>query len=613
MKYFEYDSKASEFDNKKNFILYCILNFCQCKKSCLQVTQYSFDENQQMEINRVYSKSQQNLSKCSVIRLENDEYRFDFIKNLNKIIEFMISIGLLKRKKSNWGFLVRYKSENRFKQFSWKNIGILSQADREMFWFFRKVVVDSILKNALQEKFLDKLDDVKILSVGSNKLSSDYDITLYTNKTFYDNQKIKTHFSDTLNSLLGSVDSDKLFDTNIYTTSYITFRADKKILYESYKKHKCSDTIFYYVKYNEMTSLSENVWAFLHFYKIIYESFSHDIATTIWQYVYNKLQKDAEHLKLLPELYDKISNMYSGDFDIFYKLHCSQDNDIRKLNITNKNLENIKSPSIPRRISSSMMNFFIEKRRVSKTKNKKNDEEPRYNMHQETQKNNTIATSPSTSKSSEKIKDLKIYTTNGRQIQKEDNLLNLPSRPRISKLDCELLSFYDTIAFINFHSKDTYFTRGAFLDIVVNCQMCHNKYEKLLLTDNDYFNSFVENISFLLSYPNSDKYISRITDCIINMRILDYNRKFQEQFIKYLAKIKMVQESCKRDKIVSVSEISLQDCNYYALFQSCIKLLTNVSSIYFSKNSYSELDKKLRLISGEKYAVPLYDILDYEI
>jgi hypothetical protein len=94
MKYFEYDSKASEFDNKKNFILYCILNFCQCKKSCLQVTQYSFEENQQMEINRVYSKNQQNLSKCNVIGLENHEYQFDFIKNLRGIIEFFISIGL---------------------------------------------------------------------------------------------------------------------------------------------------------------------------------------------------------------------------------------------------------------------------------------------------------------------------------------------------------------------------------------------------------------------------------------------------------------------------------------------------------------------------------------
>jgi hypothetical protein len=483
-----------------------------------------------------------------------------------------------------------------------------------MFWFFRKVVVDSILKNTLQEKFLDKLDDVKILSVGSNKLSSDYDITLYTNKNFYDNQMIKTHFSDTLNSLLGSVDSDKLFDTNIYTTSYITFRADKKILDESYKKHKCSDTIFYYVKYNEMTSLSENVWAFLHFYKIIYERFSHDIATTIWQYVYNKLQKNAEHLKLLPELYDKISNMYSGDSEIFYKLNCIKDNVTKKSDIINKNLENVKSPSTQRRTSLvSIMNFFIEKRTGSKTKNKKNDEESRYNMHQETRKSNTIATSPSTSKPSDKIKDLKIYTTNGQQIQKDDDLLNLPSGSKISNTDCELLSFYDTIAFINFHSKDTYFTRGAFLDIVVNCQMCQNKYEKLLLTDNDYFNSFVENISFLLSYPNSDKYISRITDCIINMKILDYNRKFQEQFIKYLAKIKMVQESCKRDNIVSVSEISLQDCNYYALFQSCIKLLISVSNIYFSKNPYSEVDKKLRLISGEKYAVLLYGILDYEI
>jgi hypothetical protein len=437
---------------------------------------------------------------------------------------------------------------------------------------------------------------------------------LYTNKTFFDNQEIRKQFSDTLDSLLGSVDSDTLFDTNIYTTSYITFQADIKILDKFYKKHKCSDTIFYYVRYNEITCLSENVWAFLHFYKVIYEYFSHDIATTIWKYVYNKLQKNAQHLELLPELYDKINTMYCGNSDVFCKLNYSKHDKVKQFSITNKNIQNVSSPTRMRRRSSSIMNFFTQILGTSKTQDKNYKQESTNTLQQETQKINKTKYLSIGLKVSQTKNDENMYSINEEEyIQKDNNLLDLPSGSKKSEIDTELLSFYDTIAFINFHSTDTYFTRGAFLDVVVNCQMCQNKYEKLLLTDNDYLNSFIENISFLLYYPNSDKYLNRLNNCIDNMNFLKGDMKFQLEYLIYLSKIKIVQKSCKRDKIVSVFEIYLQDCNYYALFQSCIKLLTYVSSIYFSNNPYTKLDKKLKIVSGEKYVLPLYYILDYEV
>ncbi len=70
------------------------------------------------------------------------------------------------------------------------------------------------------------------------------------------------------------------------------------------------------------------------------------------------------------------------------------------------------------------------------------------------------------------------------------------------------LAYYDYISLMNFLSDEAYLTRGAFMDIVVNEQIC-KKSEPVELTDYDLICSIIENLTFLFSH-NTDKYRVRV-------------------------------------------------------------------------------------------------------
>ena len=65
----------------------------------------------------------------------------------------------------------------------------------------------------------------------------------------------------------------------------------------------------------------------------------------------------------------------------------------------------------------------------------------------------------------------------------------------------------DNVSFANFHADEVYLSRGAFMDVVVNDQMCKTKLVDL--TRNEYYQSIVENTAFFMVHTK-EKYIKRI-------------------------------------------------------------------------------------------------------
>lgn len=73
-----------------------------------------------------------------------------------------------------------------------------------------------------------------------------------------------------------------------------------------------------------------------------------------------------------------------------------------------------------------------------------------------------------------------------------------------------LLKQTDFISLVNYFGSETYFSRGAFLDIVVNNQMCNNDTVQIKLNDYDYIQSILENAGFCITHGHTTKYFVRV-------------------------------------------------------------------------------------------------------
>jgi hypothetical protein len=87
-------------------------------------------------------------------------------------------------------------------------------------------------------------------------------------------------------------------------------------------------------------------------------------------------------------------------------------------------------------------------------------------------------------------------------------------------------NFYNNfISFVSYNSPESYFTRGTFLDVVLNQQTCKSSPEQRLeLNADEYLDSFIENMSEILTYYRKDKYIQRAKSSLKNFHL---NGKFR--------------------------------------------------------------------------------------
>ena len=127
------------------------------------------------------------------------------------------------------------------------------------------------------------------------------------------------------------------------------------------------------------------------------------------------------------------------------------------------------------------------------------------------------------------------------------------------------------ISFVNYNGSETYVTNGAFIDVVVNSQMCKSEVVKLGLTG--YFNSFIENMSELISHYHRNKYLERAKLAFNN--ILKHHSDFDKNKLAYinntLNNISNIQSSCSKDIV---------HCQSFLIMFYCISCIIMVSNIY---------------------------------
>jgi hypothetical protein len=164
----------------------------------------------------------------------------------------------------------------------------------------------------------------------------------------------------------------------------------------------------------------------------------------------------------------------------------------------------------------------------------------------------------------------------------------------IQNTDNESDEYLNYISFVNYNGLETYFTTGAFLDVVVNGQMCMNE-GKVSLTVHEYYDSIVENLADLMVHYNKEKYLLRIRASL--KKLSDYVSRTSLNKINDISntldQISSLQNQCKRlDTLIN--------CSKFLLMNTCIQCIRQVSEVYFDEIEDDNIDKGLEKF--EKYA-----------
>jgi hypothetical protein len=381
---------------------------------------------------------------------------------------------------------------------------------KSLFWYFRKVVVDSIISDLIN---FDNLD-IKAMSVGSTRMTSDYDVTL--DGKYKDNARLIKKYNRFI-EILFMDDSEGVFDTNVYGVSFIKdmsrdvvitplidileekIDVSNKAVIDAFDKEHVRCGKFNYISSDDKNFIiSQHIWAFI---KLLLRL--------------NKVQQQDEELFGL--FLDDLSKKFSEN--VYYNTAVS------------------------------FMNKY----------------ESDTNYYQKT------------------VGDAKRFL--GKEIKGEDKYF-------VSNF----------ISYVNFNGSETYLTNGAFLDVVVNSQMCKGRKEDMVKMDiNSYLDSFVENLSDLITHYHKVKYLNRAKDAFKNIEtesgfdVSIDNVMLSEYINKKFDTIYQLQKNCSRDILQCQSFIIIQNildcitvvCNRY-------KNWSNISSeeLKIGINKFNDLDFK---------------------
>lgn len=478
------------FKNDNDFIDYIYNNYCQCKNQCIGMPSNSVDKQD---------------GYCSEIVPNNDITNILKYNNLiSNAISYLINKGLLIRSGVRF-----YIIDNNFKlKLTWGNIKSLkNENNQKIFWLFRKLIVDAILKRILLKKFNNNKSICQIFSVGSTKITSDYDITLYGSD---DNKVIVINEFQKFFKQFFSEDSSIVFDTNVYGKSYIYFSNDSKFN-NILLNH--NNNQFYYLKpyFNENIKLinlnSQLIWGIIKFLKDLSEEFDEKIYNDLVEFYTNKLNY-------------RLFNIAQETLTFL----INQDND--KINYSSIML-----------LSNKIENIYSEKL-------------------------NSIG---------------------------------------ISNEDCNIIKEHELVALTNFYGTETYYTRGAFLDTVVNQQMLMGK-DKLQLLDIELVTSILENAGFFLVHNTKSKYIIRVRNTLTelikypNYFVLQNDLNKLNNVIYQFAKGNDFDSGYCKWVSDNDNELNLLKCEKYTIFNVIFNLIFNILKL--SKNIYNN-DKTSNL--------PFYD------
>lgn len=480
--------RTCDFTEPKGFEN-CVYNyFCQCYNQCI-----GLDSN---------FVGKQDI--CTEIITDSDVEESGYYDRLiNNAISYFIERKLLYKSGIKYYIVL---SDNTKLKLSWDNIKILDvEEDKKMFWLLRKMIVDSILKKLLKQNNLSR-NDIQVYSVGSAKLTSDYDITLYGNTSY--KVKIIKSFQKIFKKYFGE-DSSIVFDTNIYGKAYITF--DKQE-YAGYIDEAVCGQTFYYLKENPSQD-SQLMWGLIKYLRDLRDSFG-------------------EHI------YNDLTNFMQTKLPSF-----------KVLNYSNKTLIYLRNKD-PNQVN---------------------------------------------------------YTS---LFKKELGFIN-------SYGSDKLLGIHDFISVINFYGTETYFTRGAFMDTVVNSQMCSNKIE-IQLTEVDYLTSILENAGFFFIHHNKTKYVVRVLNTVkLLIKKFPVYNEIQSKLSKLQILLDTLETKTIKNSKIEIDydnkychewanpdedEVNILKCQKYELFNIIMNLIFGLLKIYHIQHPFMS-----RLTFYQRYVIKASD------
>jgi hypothetical protein len=151
----------------------------------------------------------------------------------------------------------------------------------------------------------------------------------------------------------------------------------------------------------------------------------------------------------------------------------------------------------------------------------------------------------------------------------------------------QILFLNDYISFVNFYGSETYFSRGAFLDTVLNSQICKDiekdnkvitKKNKIKLTEQDYIASILENAGFYFIHNDKPKYIKRVMNTF-NLLCNDY-----KEYNISTAYISELNDSITDETFCTLKDFDIiENCKKFQSMNNMMKLITYILTKYFKE------------------------------
>jgi hypothetical protein len=381
----------------------------------------------------------------------------------------------------------------------------------------RYYYVHSLLSEIIEKKVPSetKLPCI-IISTGSNDAGSDYDLGLYICSGIV--SEVVESFYDTIIKHWNK-SSDKLFDTNIYTSAYL-------IPFNSIKGTECYNIMKIL---NETSIISYNYATFIKLYceneyQLAYALY-HLIETT-------PIEHMEDTLSLFDEIMDKVSASKNSRSKLFN-------------NIVN--------------VIADMMHYS-KKYESTQENSKENSHENTHAINQEcknittTMKNSVdFQTLHGLIKCIDNNKKRKLYDFYTKILyNKLKESINDEDLKKQSVIDEKMLLICDLIAKINICMPETYYSYGALMMGVAIGQMKIN-----VINDNTpsvvYACSLLEDYAFIME--KYDQFIqSKSDDNIVNINYIGKTAKYAYRIIHslYLLKCKFTNHKCTNDIIQNI-------------------------------------------------------------
>ena len=408
-------------------------------------------------------------------------------------------------------------------------------------WYFRKIFVNSLIFDLVgyYKTCKDKLNDYDLdfNSVGSIKVSSDYDITLSGNNYKYISLIIGK-FSSIIERIFNNSE-DFVFDTNIYGVGFSKKISKKDRLDKLHYgcEITCNNTQFCITKLNiknEKKDINDqHTWALI---KLL-----------------SNLQICIKKNDIYITCNDKKSESFTNNYD--YSYNCILETIIQSYNELYRNDFDLVS-----NIDEDYVLFLLNKADKFIKKHPKTygfkDTDFFYGIYA-----NLIATA--------------------------DKLI-------------DKYGINNYISLVNYYGVETYYTRGAYLDVVVNQQTCKNtiNMNSTKVNKDGYLDSFIENCSDFILHDFKEKYKKRALSALQN--ILSDNK--EDAFIN----MKITTLTNDFDNIINDNSPFISKIiNIHAFILNIFKRMQTQPDIFNYKIDYTSPTKKTfgRASTVKSYAI----------